>query len=346
MDGLIWLASFWVDGVGLGQAPSWTLGFHQVERVNRHLRGRLVSYTRRGFQDHRIWSDSLGQKRDLLVYLPPNYNPEKSYPLAVFLHGAAQDEQYFMQGVVKSFDDAICGGKIPPVIVAAPDGSIHGRATLRDVASFWTDSKAGCFEQYLMGDVWNFLHRNYSIDPRRETVALMGVSMGGSAAMTLGIKHRDRIGNVISIMPLLNLRHVDDTGKYKAPFRPESHGLRVKPRLHEALGRRKLFTLRFSELFVPIFGRGEQAVEGMSRINPLEVMIRENLQPGELNIFVGYGAHDEFNVAAQAESFIYHAEQRGIEVTSVRDPRGRHDQSSGLRFFPSAINWAAPLIPR
>jgi len=71
MDGLIWLASFWVDGVGLGQAPSWTLGFHQVERVNRHLRGRLVSYTRRGFQDHRIWSDSLGQKRDLLVYLPP-----------------------------------------------------------------------------------------------------------------------------------------------------------------------------------------------------------------------------------------------------------------------------------
>jgi len=84
----------------------------------------------------------------------------------------------------------------------------------------------------------------------------------------------------------------------------------------------------------------------MSRINPLEVMIRENLQPGELNIFVGYGAHDEFNVAAQAESFIYHAEQRGIEVTSVRDPRGRHDQSSGLRLFPSAINWAAPLIPR
>jgi pimeloyl-ACP methyl ester carboxylesterase len=197
-----------------------------------------------------------------------------------------------------------------------------------------------------MGDVWGFLHRNYSIDERREAVALMGVSMGGSAAMTLGIKHRDRLGTVISIMPLLNLRHVDETGKYKVPFRPENHGLRVKPRLHESLGRRKLFTLRFSELFVPIFGRGDQAVAGMSKINPLEVMIREDLQPGELNIFVGYGAYDEFNVAAQAESFIYHAQQRGIEVTAVRDPRGRHDQSSGLRLFPSAINWASPLIPR
>ena len=51
-------------------------------------------------------------------------------------------------------------------------------------------------------------------------------------------------------------------------------------------------------------------------------------------------------MAAQAESFIYHAEQRGIELTAVRDPRGRHDQTSGLRLFPSAIRWAAPLIPK
>ena len=345
MDGLIWFASFWVDGVGLGQAPSWVLGFQQVERVNRHLKGRLVAHTRQGFNDQRIWCPTLGQRRDILVYLPPGYTPDKQYPLAIFLHGAAQDEQYFMQGVVKSFDDAISSGKIPPVIVAAPDGSIHGRATLRDVASFWTDSKVGCFEQYLMGDVWDFLFRNYSIEPKRESHALMGVSMGGSAAMTLGIKHKDRVGMVISIMPLLNLRHVDDAGRYRSPFDPDKAGLRVKAKLHESLVRRKLFMLRFNELFSPIFGRGEEAISGMTRINPLEVMIRENLQPNELQLFVGYGERDEYNVSAQAESFIYHANQRGIEIQVIKDPRGRHDQASGLRIFPEAIRWAAPLIP-
>ena len=103
--------------------------------------------------------------------------------------------------------------------------------------------------------------------------------------------------------------------------------------------------LRFNELFSPIFGRGEEAISGMTRINPLEVMIRENLQPNELQLFVGYGERDEYNVSAQAESFIYHANQRGIEIQVIKDPRGRHDQASGLRIFPEAISWAAPLIP-
>ena len=118
------------------------------------------------------------EHRRLLVYLPPGYDPRKQYPLAIFLHGAAQDEQFFLQALAIPFDKAISCGQLPPVIIAVPDGSIRGRAGLIDVASFWADSNAGKFEQYLMRDVWDHMHRNYPIRAGRQSHALIGVSMG------------------------------------------------------------------------------------------------------------------------------------------------------------------------
>src|SRR5262245_4611319 len=107
MECFLWMVSLWVDGIGLGQAPRAFLGPCQVQRVNNRLHARLLSFTRQVGADHRIWSPALNQRRDLLVYLPPNYDPSRRYPLAIFLHGAAQDEQFFLQAVVQSFDQAI-----------------------------------------------------------------------------------------------------------------------------------------------------------------------------------------------------------------------------------------------
>ena len=101
------IVSFWVDGVGIGQAPPAILGRHQFERVNRKLHGNLVDYTNNHGKDRRIYSAALGQKRDMYVYLPPGYDPAKKYPFAMFLHGAAQDEEFFFQAQVDQFDQAI-----------------------------------------------------------------------------------------------------------------------------------------------------------------------------------------------------------------------------------------------
>jgi S-formylglutathione hydrolase FrmB len=336
-----WLVTFWVDGVGLGQAPPALLGRHQLVRVSNNLSGQLLDFTNNHGEDRRIWSPALNQKRGLYVYLPPNFDPCKRYPLAIFLHGAAQDEQFFLQSQVESFDKAMASGQMPPAIICAPDGSIHGRATLLDPASFWANSKAGAFEDYLMTDVWNFMHEVFPIRPDRDAHAIIGASMGGSAAFAHAIKHKDRVKTAIGFMPLLNLRYVDCQGKYRTDFDPECFGYRDKMRGYEPLGRRRIFVLRFSDLFVPMFGRGSNGLAGMSEINPLELMERNNLQPGELNLFVAYGGKDEFNVAAQVESFLHVARQRGIEVAVSYDPNGRHDLSTGRRLMPAALRWAS-----
>jgi S-formylglutathione hydrolase FrmB len=340
-----WLVTFWVDGVGLGQAPPALLGKHQFVRINRNLSGQLIDLTNNHGADRRIWSPALNQKRSMYVYLPPNFDPNKRYPMAFFLHGAAQDEQFFLQAQVESFDKAMANGTMPPSIIVAPDGSVHGRATLLDPASFWANSRAGAFEDYLMTDVWNFVMENFPIRPEREAHAIIGASMGGSAAFAQAIKHKDRIKTAIGFMPLLNLRFVDCQGKYRSDFDPECFGYREKMRGFEALGRRRLFVLRFSDLFVPMFGRGAQALSGISEINPIELMERHNLQPGELNLYVAYGGKDEFNIAAQVESFLYVAKQRGIEVGVNYDPNGRHDIATGQRLMPGALRWAADRVP-
>jgi S-formylglutathione hydrolase FrmB len=346
MNGFLWLATLWSDGLGLGQVPSFLLGPRQVQRVNGKLHGQVVAFTRQGLADHRLWSPALGQRRDLLVYLPPGFDPSKKYPLALFLHGAAQDEQFFLQALAIPFDRAIAAGRMPPVIIAAPDGSIHGRATLYDLASFWADTRAGAFERYLMVDVWDFLHETFPIMPGRDGHAVIGVSMGGSAAMRLGIQYRDRFKMVVAVMPLLNLRYSDCRGNYRSKFDPACYALVEQYRGWSPLGRRRLFTLRNRDLYTPLFGRGPAALAGMSRLSPIEMLQREGLRPGELDIYVGYGAKDEFNVAAQVESFLYEASRLGIEITADRDPSGTHGIRSGLRLLPRIADWASRRVPK
>jgi S-formylglutathione hydrolase FrmB len=344
MEPFSWMVLLWVDVIGLGQAPPAILGRHQLERANRSLHGQLVDFTRNHGADRRIWSPTLGQRRDLYVYLPPNFDPSRQYPLVIFLHGAAQDEQFFLQAQVHHFDRAIAEGIMPPAIIAAPDGSRHGRATVYTPTTFWANSRVGCYEDYVMFDVWNFLMEHFPIRPEREAHALVGLSAGGTGAFALAIKHRDRIKVAMGFMPLLNLRYVDCHGHYRRPFDPSCEGLRERMHGLEPLGRRRLFVLRFHDLFFPLFGFGPEAIAGMSRINPLELMEQCNLQPGELELYVAYGGHDEFNVAAQVESFLCRARERGIAVAVDYDPAGKHDLRTGLRQLPAALRWAADRV--
>src|SRR5438093_6259289 len=137
--GPLCLLALLVGGAGVGQAPRPPLRFH-VAPADHRLCGQLLDFTCNHGSDRRIWSPALGQCRDLYVYLPPGFNPAREYPLAIFLHGAAQDENFFRQELVGPFDRAIAQGLLPPVIIAAPDGSVHGRVTLLQPTTFWANS--------------------------------------------------------------------------------------------------------------------------------------------------------------------------------------------------------------
>jgi S-formylglutathione hydrolase FrmB len=345
-----WIAPVLTLLVGLAPAAANHLPRpFELERLNRRLGGQVVDYTRHHRGDHRIWSEALGEKREMYVYLPPHYDPQKRYPLIIWLHGFAQDEHSFLEYAVEPLDRAIVCGKLPPAIVAAPDGSLSGRAgiTFLSPGSFFVNSKAGRFEDFLMVDVWNFLHEHYPIRPEREAHVMAGVSMGGGAAFHAAIKHRDRVGVVVGFMPPLNTRWVDCHGRYRSHFDPDCWGWRTDfSNGHEVVGRfYGVVSIRLKRLFDPLYDRDDPAsVAQISEENPVEMLERLDVKPGELSMCVAYGCKDQFNLAAQVESFLYVARERGLCVRVCRDPEGKHDFPTAKRLFPCVLKWLAPLL--
>jgi S-formylglutathione hydrolase FrmB len=320
--------------------------FDPLDRVNRQIAGHVIDYTHNHGADRRIWSSALQQKRDLYVYIPPGYDPAKQYPVIIWLHGFAQDEQSFISYLVKPLDAEIRCGKLPPAIIAAPDGSLTGEPCLRTAGSFFINSKAGAYEDFIMQDIWPFLQKNYPIRPEREAHVLAGVSMGGGAAFNLGIKHRDQFKVVLGIFPPVNLRWVDCHGRYQKNFKPDCWGWRTDfTRLHAPVARFYLvFTIRLKDVIGPIFDIGPNTAYEVAQENPIEMIDRLNLQEGELAMFIGYGRFDQFNIDAQVESFLYRAKERGLTVDTAYDPWGRHDVRTAMKLFPDAINWLAEQL--
>lgn len=319
---------------------------YQLDRLNRRLHGQVIDYTKNHGADRRIWSAALQQRRDLYVYLPPGFDPHQLYPVLIYLHGFAQDEQGFVESVVPHLDRAMACGQVPPMIVVAPDGSLNGHPCLFTAGSFFINTKAGNFEDFVMQDVWSFVQAHYPIRPEREAHILAGVSMGGGAAFNLALKYRACFKIVIGVFPPLNTRWLDCHGRYMGNFDPCCWGWRTDfSRRLEVVGRfYGVVTIRESKVVKPLYGRDPNILSQVSGENPIEMVDRLGLQEGELDMYVAYGGRDQFNIDAQVESFLFVARQRGLTVDVAYEPNGKHDPETALKLLPGILDWLAPRI--
>jgi Putative esterase len=314
--------------------------------LRRRLKGRIVDHTSNHGQDHRIWSRSLHEWRDLYVYLPPGFDPHERYPIVFYLHPFAFDERTFLR-IIPHIDEAIASGKLPPLIVAAPDGSLDGQGCLERPGSFFINSRAGLYEDFLMQDVWDFVCKNYPIRPERKAHVLAGISMGGFAAFNQGIRHREAFGIVAGIHPPLNFRWADVDGNPRAKFDPRRWGWRTGfDNPHEVLASTTggLAKVRMGHVVRPVFGEGDEALLTIAANNPLELVLSTGLRNGELSMFVGYGGRDEFNIDAQVDSFLYYCKFRGLGIAVAFEPDGRHDGVTALKMLPALIRWLGPQL--
>ncbi|MHB1424938.1 MAG: alpha/beta hydrolase, partial [Gemmataceae bacterium] len=320
--------------------------YFELDRVNAQLHGHVLDFTHNHGTDNRFWSPALQNKRDMYVYLPPGYDPCKRYPLLLWLHGHAQDEFTFLHDVTLPLDRAIAEGRLPPLIIAAPDGSVRGVDCFFYPSSFFLNSEAGRYEDYLMGDVWNFLMCRFPIRPERDAHAVIGVSMGGAAAFHKAIKFPAYFRHAVGIFPPLNLRWQDCRGNYHGPFDPECWGWRTDfDHRRTVVARFFGIPVRLRSILNPLYSRGNpEALPAIIRNNPIEMLDLYNVMPGQLEMYVVYGGLDQFNIGAQVESFLFVARQRGLEVAVEVDPRGKHSRATALRFLPGIINWLGPRL--
>jgi S-formylglutathione hydrolase FrmB len=319
----------------------------RLARVNRQLCGRVIDHTRNTGRDNRIWSEALGEKRDMYVYVPPGFDPCKKYPLMILLHGFNQDEGALIDHVVIPLDRAIARGDLPPMIVAAPDGSVTGLDCFITYGTFFANSREGRFEDYLMQDVIPFVLNNYPVRPEPEARVLAGVSMGGAPAFVNTMRRPDLFKNAVAVLSPLNLRWESCRGRYMDKFDPCCWGWRTDwSRRFEPIGRfYGVITIPQGRFVYPLHGRDNATIlRELSAQNPIELLDTLDVKPGQFNFYVGYARYDEFNLDAQAESFLYRAKQKGIEVTVGYDPNGRHNPATALRLLPGVIEWLRPKL--
>jgi S-formylglutathione hydrolase FrmB len=317
--------------------------FWELDRLNAGLKGHVCDFTHNHGVDRRIWSPALGAKRDMYVYLPPGYDGIKQYPLMIWLHGFSQDEKN-SKTLSKKLDEAIVCGKLPPMIVAVPDGTFKGKPTIRNSGSFFLNGVHGRYEDYLVVDIWNFLMCHFRIRPERDAHVLAGASMGGTSVFNLAFKHKEKFGVIVGIMPLLDLLYADCHGNHFAQFDPNCLGRIEHYNPKASAGKILGINIKFGKAMGPIFGEPAAVEARLPTENPVEMLQLYDVRPEDFKIFIAWTEGDQFNGNNEARCFLYHASERGITADVVTEPAGKHNSKTGMKFFERFVAWLSPVV--
>lgn len=325
--------------------PIFSRSTDKLCQVNATLAGKIIDFTRNHGCDRRLWSTALCEKRDVYVYTPPGYDPTKTYPGMLWLHGIGQDESSFLD-TAQLFDAAVRAGELPPCVIVAPDGSIKGHVGLVNNGSFYMNGVKGRYEDYIYDDVWGWARKSFAIHPAREAHILAGGSMGGFGAYSIGLRHGDEFGVLVGILPPLDVRYGDCHGRYHVPYDPTCFAYRDDAIPRRVIGKfySGLVLVREPQVTRPVTGTGRGAVAALSTRNPVEILSYLDIKPGQFEMFIGYLRGDELNIDAQCEHFLDVARRRGIEPHVCVLPCGKHGTAAGKTFFPEFAKWANPKL--
>jgi len=156
-------------------------------------------------------SKTVGTRRKMQVYTPPNYSSRKKYPVVYLLHGIGGDENEWMKHVQPNLilDNLIAGKRATPMIVVMPNG--RAQANDRPEGNIYAAAPAFArFERDLVDDVIPAIEARYSVDKKRQRRALAGLSMGGGQSLNFGLAHLDLFAWVGAFSPAPNTKAPPD----------------------------------------------------------------------------------------------------------------------------------------
>ncbi|MEO5616802.1 MAG: alpha/beta hydrolase-fold protein [Candidatus Eisenbacteria bacterium] len=159
---------------------------------------------------HQSFPSKFVRARDVLVWLPPDYAAEtrRRYPVVYFHDGqnVFDGATSFIPGQEWRADEAadrlIRSGRLAPFIMVAVANSPDRMAEYTSIA----DAQRGgggsaAYFRFLLEDLRPFVNRTYrALDDPAHT-AVIGSSLGGLAALELGLAHPGRFGLVGCVSP-------------------------------------------------------------------------------------------------------------------------------------------------
>jgi len=126
-------------------------------------------------------SAALGNDVGYVVHLPPSYaSGLTTYPVVYTLHGLFERAAFWdRRGLSTILDDLWAKKAIPEFVLVAFDGG----------NSFFVNSPMGKYEDLVTKDAIAYAEANYRVKRSRDSRALLGISMGGYAALRIAMKY-------------------------------------------------------------------------------------------------------------------------------------------------------------
>lgn len=155
------------------------------------MKGRVV---RTSHESQCLRGNPLGDphRRELYVYLPPQYDESKRFPVVMLLAGFGSTNHSiaawspWKPNTLELFDRLVAEGRCEPAVLVLPD------CFNRWGGSQFIDSEGtGRYQTYLADEVFAFVDAEFRTIPDREARAVLGRSSGGFGALRLGMDRPD-----------------------------------------------------------------------------------------------------------------------------------------------------------
>lgn len=135
-------------------------------------------------------SKTIGETRTMRVWTPAGYEKgSEKLPVLYLIHGGGDtDTSWPNAGAAGTIlDNLLADGKIKPMIVVMPNGTITGPNVQDEVAPFAKD---------MVTDIIPFVESNYRVLTDKDSRAIAGLSMGGMETMETAFQNIDMFSYV------------------------------------------------------------------------------------------------------------------------------------------------------
>lgn len=298
-----------------------------------------------------FWSQSLGLRKNFVVWLPPSYQSESTrrYPVAYYLHGIYGAETNWVElgGITRTLDSLTASG-MPELIVVMPDGDDGWYTTWNFLGDY-----AGCrrsfeprggdtvdsycvpwphYDDYIARDLVAWVDSTWRTKPDREHRAIAGLSMGGYGAITLALSYPDVFSAAASHSGVLSPLYVGPAAFAAAPL----YG-------SDLLALRQKWGERFWPLIRPMFGPDTTGWWSRDPSRKARKLVARD--PARMPaLFVDAGTADSL-VIGQNRAFHYELTKLSIPHTYNEWPGG-HEWPYWRLHVRESLGWIAERIAR
>jgi putative tributyrin esterase len=151
-----------------------------------------------------VKTDNLKGRGDIVVFVPPDIDPGRVYPVITLLHGVYGSAWAWALkgGVHRQVLEMIGQGVIPPVIIAMPSDGLWG-----DGSAYLPHNHLN-FEKWIAGDVPNILLECIDGVKSDSPHFISGLSMGGFGSLRIGVKYRAKYKAVSAHSAITNVKQM------------------------------------------------------------------------------------------------------------------------------------------